>query len=87
MLLIQMAKTMKICIFDTKLVKPKCVWEANIYFENCKQTAEKSKWMYPSETYIGFTNLREEIPLPTKGLDCKDIPMSLLNRKNLWNHV
>ena len=26
--------------------------------------------------------LREEIPLPTKGLDCKDIPMSLLNKKN-----
>ena len=25
--------------------------------------------------------LREEISLPTKGLDCKDIPISLLNRK------
>ena len=42
-LLIQMAITLKICISDPKLVKPKCVLEAYIYFENCKQTAEKSK--------------------------------------------
>ena len=32
--------TQKQCIFDPMLVKPKCVWEAYIYFENCKQTAE-----------------------------------------------
>ena len=40
-LLIQMATTLKICIYyDPKLVKPKCVLETYIYFENCKETAE-----------------------------------------------
>ena len=29
--------------FDSMLVKPKCVWEAFIWFENCKQRAEKFK--------------------------------------------
>ena len=36
-----LAITLKVCISDPLLVKPKCVWEASIYFENCKQTAEK----------------------------------------------
>ena len=31
-LLIQMATTLKICISDPMLIKPKCVWEASIYF-------------------------------------------------------
>ena len=45
-----LAITQKICVSDPMLVKPKCVWEAYIYFKdckqtatNCKQTAEKSK--------------------------------------------
>ena len=38
-----MAITLKICVFDPMLVKPKCVWEVYIYFENCKQTAENCK--------------------------------------------
>ena len=38
-----LAITLKICFSDPMLVKPKCVWEACIYFENCKQTAENSK--------------------------------------------
>ena len=42
-LLIQIAITLKICISDPKLVKPKCVLEAYIYFENCKQTTENCK--------------------------------------------
>ena len=37
----RLAITLKVCISDPLLVKPKCVWEASIYFENCKQTAEK----------------------------------------------
>ena len=35
-LLIQMTITLKICISDPMLVKPKCVWKVYIYFENCK---------------------------------------------------
>ena len=26
--------------------KPKCVWKAVVYLENCKQTAEKSKQIF-----------------------------------------
>ena len=47
--------TLKICVSDPMLVKPKCVRGVYIYFknctqtaENCKQTAERSKWMYAS---------------------------------------
>ena len=36
-----LAITLKLCISDPILVKPKCVSEAYIYFEKCKQTAEK----------------------------------------------
>ena len=38
-----LAITLKIYISDPMLVKPKCVWEVYIYFENCKQTAENCK--------------------------------------------
>ena len=41
-LLIQMAITLKICISDPMLVKPKCVLEVYIYFDNYKQTADKN---------------------------------------------
>ena len=37
-----MAVTIKRSISDPMLVKPKCVWEVYIYFENCKQTADKN---------------------------------------------
>ena len=35
----------------------KCVWEVYIYFENCKQTAEKSRLMYASQTHFGLSNM------------------------------
>ena len=38
-----LAITLKICFSDPMLVKPKCVWEVYIYFENCKQRAENCK--------------------------------------------
>ena len=56
-----LAITLKICVFDLMLVKPKCVWEVYIYFENCKQTAEKSKWMYASQMHFGFTNMGSKV--------------------------
>ena len=33
----------------------KCVWEAYINFENCKQKAEKSR--YACQSHIGFSNM------------------------------
>ena len=35
-----LAVALKLCISELKLVKPKCVSEAFIYFENCKLTVE-----------------------------------------------
>ena len=40
---IQKNKTLKICVSEPMLGKPKCVWKARVYFENCKQTAEECK--------------------------------------------
>ena len=34
------------CIFDSVLVKPKCVWKAVVVLKNCKQIAEKCNWIY-----------------------------------------
>ena len=55
--------TLKICIFDPMLLKPKCVFKACIYFINCKQTAEKSTQMYgrASEAHFGFTNMGSKV--------------------------
>ena len=50
----QELRTQKRCVFDPMLVKPKCGWEAYIYFENCKQAAEKLKWIYLSQTHTHF---------------------------------
>ena len=37
--------TMKICINDLMLARPKCVWVTYINVENCKQRAEKVKYL------------------------------------------
>ena len=36
----QMTVPQKLCISDPMLVKPQCVLEEKVYYENCKQTAE-----------------------------------------------
>ena len=42
----KLAVTLKWCIFDHMLAKPKCIWEA-LYFEKLlKQTAEKYKQIF-----------------------------------------
>ena len=38
--------TLKQCIFDPTLVKPKCVWEAVFYSKNCNKTAEKCNQIF-----------------------------------------
>ena len=64
-----MAIFLKLSISDPMLVKPKCVWEAVVFFlKNCKQTAEKCKQIFQnwkkttvSQTHFGFTNIGSEM--------------------------
>ena len=58
-----MAITLKICIFNLKLVKPKCVSETYIYFEFSAVCLQFSKWMYPFQTHFGFTNIWSKVPI------------------------
>ena len=49
--------TQRVCISDHMLVKPKCVWEAYIYFENYKQTAENEN---KCQMHFDFTNMGQK---------------------------
>ena len=42
----QKAVALKWCIFDPGLVKPKCVWEVEVYLKNSKQTTEKCNQIF-----------------------------------------
>ena len=44
--LFQMAVPLKLSISDPMLVKPKCVWEAVVFFKNWKLRAEKGKQIF-----------------------------------------
>ena len=45
-LLFQFALSLKLSISDPMLIKPKCVWEVEVFLKNCKQTAEKCKQIF-----------------------------------------
>ena len=64
-----MAVTLKVCISDPMLVKPKWVWEvAGFFWKNCKQTAEKCKQIF--ENWKKLPPLKLILALPTKGQKC-----------------
>ena len=52
-----LATTLKLCISDPMLVKPKCVWEAYNFFDFQLFVFNFSKKMYASQTHFGFTNM------------------------------
>ena len=52
-----LAITLKVCISDSMLVKPKWVWGAYIYFENYKQTAENEN---KCQMHFDFTNMGQK---------------------------
>ena len=59
----KLAVTLKWCIFDHMLAKPKCIWEA-LYFEKLlKQTAEKYKQIY--DNWLKPAPLKHILALPT----------------------
>ena len=65
--LFQMAASLKLCISDPMLVKPKCVWEAVDFLKNCKQTAENANKFSTInkttayQTHFGFANKWSEM--------------------------
>ena len=67
-----MAITLKICISDPMLVKPKYVLEASIYFHfsaDCLQFSavclQFFKKLYASQMHFGFTNMGSEMHIFT----------------------
>ena len=59
----QIAITLKLCISDPTLVKPKCVWEVAVFLKNCKQTAVKCKQILKIEKNL--SPLKHILALPT----------------------
>ena len=57
----QVLITVKIYFLDLMLVKLNCVWESNIYFENCTQSAENQN---------KCTLLKHILAFPTWGQMC-----------------
>ena len=53
--------TQKWCTFDQMLDKPKCVWEAYIYFDFSAICLQFSKQMYASQTHFDFTNMGSKV--------------------------
>ena len=63
---LHMAVTLRLCISDPTLVKPKCVWEVALFLKNCKQTAEKFKQILNKKPcrfskHFGFAIVRWEM--------------------------
>ena len=59
-----LAITLKLCISDPMLVKPKCVWEPSVFFNFQKFVYIFQLFVYnfskksaTSQTHFGFTNL------------------------------
>ena len=64
-----MAVPLKLCIFDLTLVKPKCVWEAVVFFNFRKFVYIFQLFVYnffkktsTSQTHFGFTNIGSGMP-------------------------
>ena len=67
-LLFQFALSLKLSISDPMLVKPKCVWEVEVFLKNCKQTAENvnkfskiEKKTATFQVHFDFTNIGSEM--------------------------
>ena len=56
-----LAITLKLCISDPMLVKPKCIWEAYNFFDFQLFVYNFSKKLYASQTHFGFTNMESEM--------------------------
>ena len=60
-----LAMILKVCISDPMLLKPKCVWEAVVFFNFRKNfqlfVYNFSKKAFTSQTHFGFNNIGSEM--------------------------